>query len=428
MLDDNARDKRELISRISRNEMLDEWREDPERVRQEADDAELELHAYLRARAPASEQSRGRSTAEWLLFHEGFQLEDVGDIPASRIGKKQGVDIDPQKGERMNDISALLCAYWDERYNRTLLTGKRTQRAASLSTQTVGSPWRRQYDEAPQRSPEIAVGFDIMRVMAYSRTISEDKFRVPQWRNATGEQMMQNIAEGTEPRLFEITRRITEVTMENYRAGIEATDAFLNDSQTRASDITNAVEEIAEGHRIAILAQFGKLLKESVRADHTYTPSVGDKLGGITFATKELTYPFVRRFFKEFGTAYRPDVIIGNTNAILDLELMSMTGGDQNLSFGSWTLIPNSGIENLNGDLTRLSYGEIDADTITGFTDWELFAFQRNRAFAFLQMRGMDQDEMERVAGRRMTRRWLGTRSAIAPLDLYALRRMVYGT
>ena len=418
MLSDNLRDDLGLIQPIERDAFMDEWLADPSAVLQQARESELELDQFTRARAPASAERPGRSTAEWMLFNEGYRMVDTFDIPSSRV---EGIDLDPQRGADMEPIAHLMTAYWDEAYNRTLLTG---ERAASLSTQTVGSPWRRYYDETPTRAPDIAPGFDLMRVMAYSRTISEDKFRIPTWENATGEQRMQAIAEGTSPKLFEITRKLREVSLDNYRAGIEATDSFLNDSQTRASDITNAVEEIAIGHRIALLAQFGKLLKDSVRSDRVFTPT--GTVGGITFASGVLDYPHFRQFMKSFGAAYRPNICIGNSKSILDLELMSMTGGNQNLTFGTWTLIPNSNVENLNGDLTQLAYGDIDADSVTGFVDSELFVFPRETSFAFVQRRGMDQDEMERVAGPRKTRRWFGTQSGIAPLDLFGLRRMNY--
>ena len=234
---------------------------------------------------------------------------------------------------------------------------------------------------------------------------------------------MQEIAEGTEPKLFEITRADTEIAMRNYRAGIEATDEFLNDSQTRASDITNAIEEIAIGHRIALLLQVAKLLKDSVPANNTYASA---NVHGITHVTGQMDYPNWTVFMKEFGNAYIPNVTIGNKTAITSLELMSMTAGDQNITFGSWTMVPNTNIRSLNGDITSMDYGWIDDDTATGLTATELITFARPTTAVYVQQRGMDQDEMERVPGPRKTRRWLGTKSTFGIRDANGLRRITF--
>lgn len=417
MLDQNARDNHETTSVMptTRDAFLAEWREDPQAILDQSREFEMTLDSYSRARAPATAESPG-STLEWLLFNEGIRMVDTFDLESSLM--QDLPDIDPQKGEP-DPLARAMIGYWDECYNKTLMTGERN--AQAISTLTTGGPWRPRYDESPIRVPQIAPGFNFLDVVAYTRRIREDKYRIPEWKNAKSEQIMQEVAEGTEPKLFEITRADREVSMRNYRAGIEATDSFLNDNQTRARDITNAIEEIAIGHRIALLTGLAKLIHDSTPSGNVYT--VGNTaVAGVTPDGGRLGYPFWTKFLKDFGNAYIPNVTLGNKDAITNLELMSMTAGDQNITYGSWTMVPNTNIRNLNGNMTEMSYGWIDDDTTTGFGNTELFTFQRETTVAYIQRMGMDQDEMERVPGPRKTRRWLGTQSAFALIDPNGLR------
>ena len=267
-----------------------------------------------------------------------------------------------------------------------------------------------------------------MRIVAFSRTIREDTYRIPEWKNAPTERDMQAIAEGTEPRLMELTRSTRSVTLEHYRAGISATDDFLNDSQTRASDITNAVEEIAIQHRIALLAQLGRLIHDSVPSGNNYTTS-GKTIRGQTPTAGQLDYPWWTAFLKEFGDAYTPSVTLGNKTAITNLELMpmqSVVGGSGAITYGSWTLVPNTNIENLNGNITQMAYGYIPSDALTLFGDTELFTFDRATTLIFIQQSGMEQDETERRGGPRLTIRWLGRKSRFAVRDPQGIWRIGY--
>ena len=415
MLNHDEARERTMVQPVSRDAFLAEWRDDPKAIFERADEAELDLHAFGSVRAPATIESPG-STWEWLLFNEGVRMADTFAVPSTRMVNLPAID--PPAGQDPEPMARAMNAYWDECYTRTVFTGQRA--AQSLSTQTVGGPWRPRYDEAPIRAPQIAPGFDFMELVAFSRTISEDRYRIPQWRNRQAEQIMQEVAEGTEPKLFEITRDETEVAMRNYRAGIEATDSFLNDNQTRAMDITNAIEEIAIGHRIALLNAVCKLLNDSVPSGNVYTSG---NVHGITHESGQMDYPNWNVFLKRFGNAYIPNTTIGNSTAITSLELMSMSAGDQNISFGNWSMVPNSNIRNLNGDFTQMNYGWVD-DSSIGFTNTKLITFQRETTIVYVQRRGMDQDEMERVPGPRKTRRWLGTQSTFGLRDANGLRQI----
>ena len=403
----------------TRDEFLAEWREDPKAILEKAEKADLSLEGYANSRAPATQESPG-STMEWLLFNEGVRTQDTLQVPSTRL--EDLPDLDPVNGQH-EPLSRAVIAHCDEVYNQALITG--TRASAALSPLTVNGGWRPTYDEAPVRSPQIAPGFNFLEVVAMTRGIREDKYRVRRWKNDSDEQKMQKLAEGTEPKLFEITRDKTDVSLNNYRAGIEWTDEFANDAQTRFADLTNAIEEIAIGHRIVLLQDLGRLIHDSVPSGNTYTTS-GQTVAGVTATAGQLEYPFWVKFMKDFGNAYIPNVTLGNPTSITSLELMSMTAGNQNITYGSWAMVPNSNIRNLNGDLTQMSYGYISGDTATGFGDTELFTFQRETTLVFVMRLGMDQDEMERVPGPRKTRRWLGAQSAFAVSDPEGIRSINY--
>ena len=411
----------ERVIPTTRDDFLDEWRSDPQAVFQKADEADLVFDSYCRARAPATRESPG-SLMEYILYNEGIRMVDTIDLPSSPAAILPDFDRYRNEDDKLDPIARVLIGYWDECYNKTLFTGERN--SAALSTLTTGGPWRPRYDEMPIRSPEIAPGFNFLDAVAYTRRIREDKYRVPQWNNDKGEQIMQEVAEGTEPKLFEITRSDTEYSMRNYRAGIEVTDSFIRNSQTRAADITNAIEEIAIGHRIALLTQVGRAIVDNREDDHKYTAS--GSISGATHVAGQLQYPFWTTYLKEWGNTYMPNITIGNKRAITELELMSMTGGDQNITYGSWSMIPNTNIRNLNGNISQMSYGYIDDDTNTNFTNTELWTFPRETTLVYVQRMGMDQDETERVGGPRKTRRWLGTQSLFAIRDKMGIRSIAF--
>ena len=100
---------------------------------------------------------------------------------------------------------------------------------------------------------------------------------------------------------------------------------------------------------------------------------------------------------------------------------MSITDGE-NLSLGSWSMLPNSNIVDFNGDMMNLGYGWVDDDTSTGFKDEKLWVFQRATTIGYVQRMNMDQDELERDAGLEITRRWLGTESLFCEIDTNGMR------
>ena len=399
----------------TRHELLEEWLDDPEGVIEQAREANVPLDSWVEQRAPANAEHRGWATEE-LLYNQGIRVVDNDRLGILSTRARDLPDIDPVKGQP-DPMARLLIGYFDQCYQRTLMTGVRT---ASLSTQTVNSIWRPISDGLPFRQPQISPSLDFTRLLAFQRRITEDTYRINRWKNASSEQVMQELAEGTEPKLFEITRDSNQLEMSNYRAGIEATDSFLNANQTRASDITNAIEEIAIGHRIALLRALAKLIRDSMPSGNSFDASASSVLGGgIAFTAGKVDYPRWTEFMTKFGSAYQGNTAIGNEASITALKLMSITDGD-NLSLGSWSMMPNSQIEDLNGDMTRLAYGWIDG--VSELAASKLTVFQRETTAAFIQRMGMDQDEMERVPGPRKTRRWLGTESLFAILDETGIR------
>ena len=356
-----------LIIPCTRDYLLSEWRSDPNAVIQKAREAELPLDTYLRARAGPTQESRG-STAEWLLYNDGVRMNDSFDIPSTPMKYL------PKIGET-GTRAQLMAAYWDERYNDALLCGTRAVNTLGLIERNT--VWREIYEEFPFRQPQIAPAFDFRLILGFARRIQENEYRLNKLVNEKGEQVMQITAEGTEPRLFTMARTKQLFEMTKYRAGIEATDDFLRNSQVRVSDITNAVEEIGIGHRIMLLRDACKLITDKTPATNDYASGTGNRqtIAGVKHVKGKVSYAHWTDFMTRFGTAYRGDCAIGNPNSITALKLMSITDGE-NLSLGSWSMLPNSNIVDFNGDMMNLGYGWVDDDTSTGFKDEKLWVFQ----------------------------------------------------
>ena len=411
MLDSQVMSEFGDILPTTRDNVLEEWRSDPSAIIDQAREAETPLDAFLTARAGPTQESPG-SSSEWLLYNSGIRMVDTFQLPSTPLAGLPNIE------ERATEpVAHLMNAYWDERYNEALMSGHRA--ANSLAPIESNTVWRPIREESPFRQPQIAPAFDFRNILAFARRIPEDQFRLNKLTNAEGEQMMQVLAEGTEPRLFELARSKELFEMSNYRAGIEATDSFLNDPQVRASDITNAVEEIAIGHRIILLRDAAKLITDRTPSGNN-TDSMGT-IAGVPHAAGKVSYAHWTDFMTKFGTAYRGDCALGNPTSITALKLMSITDG-QNLSLGSWSMLPNSNVEDFNGDMMRLGYGWIDDDTATGFTPNKLWVFQKATTLGYVQRMGMDQDEIERVPGPRKVRRWLGTESLFCIIDDNGMR------
>ena len=406
----------DLVEPMTRDEFIEIWEHDPSEIFDRASGAELSLDAYARVCAPPDEQYRTPSTIQWLLYNKGIRMTDTIFAESTPMRR---FELAPT--ERAKDpIVRAMDAYWDECYHRTLWTGERN--ASSVSTLTSGGPWRPIYDETPVRTPEIAPGFNFLDAVGLVRRIAEDTYRIPERKNARGEQAMQVVAEGTPPRLMELTRGDRSTKLLEYRAGVEATDSFLNDSQTRASDITNAVEEIAIGHRITLLQQLGKVIVDNLPSGNAGTAAT---VAGYGHTANRLEFPQWRKHLTDFGDGYRPNITIGTPDAILGLELMPITA-DNNITFGSWAMVPGSSVRNLNGDATAMDYGSIDDKTTTGFEDRHIYTFQKEITLAYVQRLSMNQDEVQRVPDERKVRRWLGAQAAIACLDPQAIRSLDY--
>ena len=211
--------------------------------------------------------------------------------------------------------------------------------------------------------------------------------------------------------------------MLNYRAGIEATDSFLNASDVRASDIVNAVEEIAIGHRIVLLQDAAKLIVSKTPSGTDHNIVVSGTKAGVAHVPGSIGYPHWVEFLTGFGTAYRGDCVIGNQSSITALKLMSMTAGD-NLTLGSWANFPGSNITDFNSMMSELGYGWIDG--VTELSNTKLWVFNKATTLIFIQRRGMTQDEMERDAGTRTVRRWFGTQSRFMVMDTNGMKTISF--
>lgn len=402
-----------------RVDLLSEWKSDPQAVLDRARESDMPTDSYCNARAAPTPASPG-SAVDFLLYNSGVRMVDTFNVPASKMDDLP--DIIPEQGAKVEPLAQMMNAYWDEAYNRALITGRKS--ATSLAPIESNTIWRPIRDERPFRQPNIAPTFSFMKLLAFSRRIREDQYRLNKWKNQSKEQMMQELAEGTEPRLFEIIRDTQQFEMTDYRAGIEATDSFLNDPQVRASDITEAVEQIAIGHRIVLLRKACKTIVDACPSSHVFNAKTGvdNPYLGITYNKGRMDWPRYSYFRKLAGSAYVYDCAIGNEKSITSLENMTVTDGT-NITFASWTMMPNSRVENFNEDEVSLGYGWVDNNAETGFNDDELIFFQKMTTLGYVQRMGMDQDELERVPGPRKVRRWLGTSSLFCNIDPTGIRR-----
>ena len=398
---------------VTRGRLLDEWRSDAKGVIEQAKEVDMPLDGFLNAKAPATRESPG-SAVDVVLFNQGIRTVDTYNVSST---KTNGIPtMFTEVGEPKHPVAKLLNAHWDECYNRTLLTGQKA--ATSLAPIEINSVWRQIADEMPYRMPLIAPAFNFMKLLAFGRRIREDQYRLNKWTNASKEQMMQEIAEGTAPRLFELGRDSKIWEMIDYRAGIEATDSFLNDPQVRVSDITNAIEEIAIGHRIVLLQKLCKTIVGMRKSSNVFNAKtdVVNPFMGVTYAQGRIDWPRYTLFKTKSGTAYHFDCAIGNELSIVAMLCMSMTDGT-NLTFGSWAMSDKSTIEYFNEMTGKFGLGWVDKDAETGFSDNHLYFFQRMSTVGYVQRSGMDQDEMQRVPDERKMRRWLGTSSLFCEID-----------
>ena len=404
---------------ISREELITEWREDPIAVVEQAEECGLELEAYLNVRAPASKEHPG-PVVEQLLENIGIRMKDTerGKVDSTLVSRLPQLRPDKSTPESM-----LVAAFLDQRYNDVLLDGKRALNSLTgLQSSTI---WREYYEEAPIRVPQIAPAFDFRNIIGRFRRTNEDLYRINKLTNETSENRMVPTAEGARPPIVKLERSTDQIGLLNDRIGLEASDSFLKGSDVRANDIVDAVDRIALDHRIVILRRAAKLVTDKTPAANNVLANAqgnGGNVNGIAHTAGMVQYPHFLDFISSFGTAYRGNCIIGNRQSINSLKLMSLSAG-QNITFGSVvSFLPNSNFVDFNADMMDLGFGWIDNDSETGFVANKFWAFQRETTLVFVQRMGMDQDEMERDAGRQIMRRWFGTSSNFGIMDTTGMK------
>ena len=404
---------------ISRDALLAKWRESPRNFVDKAMDLGVSAKAYAERLSPATQDSPGSAT-EFLLYNEGVAFFDDEWQRATLV--KNVPDLVPDLSNKRRDpIVDLVEGLFDEKYHTAKMTGVTTRATGNYQTNlTVGSTWRPRTDDMIRRSPNIAVHFDFRELVAFSEGTNDDIYRTNQWNNPSGEQMMQAYARGTAPKLFEIKRSDNENELIEYRAGIEATVSFLTGNEARMLDWLNAIEEIGIGHRLMLLRLAAKIANDSKVG--TYSTS-GRTVGTITAEAGKLQFPFWSQFLKEFGTAYNPNIAIGNKKSITDFEMMSFTDG-QNLTLGSVTNMPGSRYVSLNTSNDNFNFGWVD--NVTELADNQLTVFDRNRALGHVYRLNYNQDATVTDEELRKVRRYVGTQEGIVLLDKYAIRQMSY--
>ena len=414
------------VRTIPIDQLVEEWKSDAPGILDQARQVNLQLNEFLNLRA-AKDPEDPRSLCpvpHLILENVGIRVESSapGRDDTTRIG-----DLPDIGGESQDPLSELYTAYLDDVYREVLLSGRRALTA--LTSLQAGSQLRPYYDEMPIRYPEIAPDFDFRNVVARIRSTREDVYRINRLDNEAADNMMKVEAEGAEGKIVKLIRSSDEIQLLLYRLGYEISDSFRHSAGASAEDVRDGVVRIAIGQRILNLYRMGVVIRTGTptATANNVEASAQGTIGGVAHTAGEIKYPLFLDFTSSFGPAYQCNVVIGNRQSVNTLRTMSLSGPD-NVTFGSViSLLPNANFVDLNGGMMNMSFGHIDNDDQTGFTGSKLWCFDRDTTLVFVQRPAMDQDELQRDAGRMTTRRWFGTSSNFGILDNTGMKTYAFG-
>ena len=233
---------------------------------------------------------------------------------------------------------------------------------------------------------------------------------------------MDRQAEGTEPRMMELAYSDSTLIFHLFRKGIEATYDFLNSSQTRVSAIRNAIEEVAEQHRIALF----ELVIEEINTAFGTTGNTAFSGG----AGNKISFAKWLEFRKKFGAMYSPDIVLGRSDTITAFELMFADSAGANTAvFAGQIAALNPMLyrnpQLLNNVPTVPEYGWYD-DANTILAERTLLVFDRERSSNLVFQLGSDQDETKREPGPRVIQRFLATKAGVEVPDPNGIHKLTY--
>jgi len=427
------------VRRLNRSDLFKRWESETgfSEIMGDADESNLTLSQQLETMSPTDPSQHQYQAVEELLYRRGYDLydDDDGQIVSSPMRNfgRWSKDSDVSDTDAAND-RLLLDEHLAKSYSKTLTTGIKTRNLLlmkslqSTGTLEVGNPLNPYYDAQFIRAKLFGPSIDFRRIVGNITRIREEVYRLPKYNNSTDERKMDRRAEGAMPRMMELDYQDQTLQFQLFRKGIEATYDYLNSSQTRVSMIRNAIEEVAEQHRIALFELVVTEIEKKLPTANEFT-----RTGG---AANKITFNQWLRFRKRFGSLYSPDIVLGNSEAITQFELMF---ADFSLGDANGTQVPvgqlsqyNSGLvrnpQLLNNVPTVPEYGWYDDLSTDIIEPNKLLVFDRERSSNLVFQIGSDQDETKREPGPRVIQRFLATKAGVEVPDPNGIFRYNMGS
>jgi len=439
---------KQRIQRIERDDLYKKWNSQAgfDELKGAAKENGLALGQQMEAESPTDPKEHKFQAVEEVLYRRGYDLFDDQDgymtsSPMKAFGSwtKQN---DVPNTEEAND-RLLLDEHFSKSYSKTLITGVKTKNLEliksinSIGDVAEGSVFNPIYnDPTIIRAKLFGPSIDYRRIVGDIIRIREETYKLTKYDNDPDERKMDRMAEGTTPRMMELDYTEDTLRFELFRKGIEATYDYLNSEQTRVSMIRNAIEEVAEQHRIAIFEMIVTEIEKAHIASNAY--SAGGGVDG------KMTLNQWTRFRKTFGPMYSPDIVLGQSEEISEFELMFLqlggvrvvgTSASAALDDGQqadFTELPANQVGNpmlytnprsLNNVPMMPEFGWYDDLSNEILEDNKLLVFDRERSSRLVFQIGSDQDETQRHPGPRVIQRFLATKAGVEVPDPNGIRK-----
>lgn len=434
---------KQRIQRIERDDLYKKWNSQTgfDELKGAARENGLALGQQMEAESPTDPKEHKYQAVEEVLYRRGYDLFDEHDgyvtsSPMKAFGSWTKEN-DVPNTEEAND-RLLLDEHFSKSYSKTLVTGVKTKNLElvksinSIGGVEEGTVFNPIYnDPTIIRAKLFGPAIDYRRIVGDIIRIREETYKLTKYDNDPDERKMDRMAEGTTPRMMELDYSEDTLRFELFRKGIEATYDYLNSEQTRVSMIRNAIEEVAEQHRIAIFEMIvTEIEKAHIGSGYTY-----DAMSGVD---GKITLNQWNRFRKTFGAMYSPDIVLGQSDEISEFELMFFQLGVNRTDGNSIApAVPAAEVQNsmvytnprsLNNVPMMPEYGWYDSINDVLASD-HLLVFDRERSSRLVFQIGSDQDETQRHPGPRVIQRFLATKAGVEVPDAHGIRKFhIQGT
>ena len=394
---------------LKREEVLTSFQQNSSEVIRTARDEKMNLTDYLESVTEPNKDD-DLSVVDWMLWREGFNLHDHGYKPASpmrKLGDWSDKNIDNNPAtilffEKMSDrfVKTLSRGLKNVKYRPPTHVERATDGASMIAKIEAGTAMNLYDDSDFYRAQRFGPTIDWMQIVGMAQTTESDEIRKNKYNNSSDDRKMRVTPEAVGPVRMELAYSKDLVEFTPYGIAIEATYDFLNASQTRASAIMNAIDEVALQYRTIIFEGIVKEIVSALPSGHAIDPS------GSGLTSK------VWREFRMKYNHYSLDIVLGNAQSIAQFEEMMFGTGDTTAAFiqTMWEgMIP--GIMSprlLNNQPMIPNYGWYD-DLATQLPDNSLLTFDQMYSSEVWFKRSLDQDESKRDPEDRTVTRYLNT-------------------